>query len=96
MDGRIRFAFSAPEEQLAYYADIARVMAERWPVTPARAVEAINEAGRRIDSYGPHADLLFHEEPWYWADIYYHGLVCGDPGYTPGTHWRYQPDRPGE
>ncbi|MBC3843394.1 hypothetical protein GXW82_33755 [Streptacidiphilus sp. 4-A2] len=78
-----RFDFVAPDDHLSYYAEIATTMARRRPVSEAEAVAAVNERVRETDHFGPYAWLLFHEEPWYWADLYYHQQLPGNWGHRP-------------
>ena len=46
---------------------------------------------REVDHFGRQARLLFHEDPWYWADLYYHLYVLGDETYQAGSHWNRVP-----
>lgn len=82
-----RFDFEVPDDHLAYYAQIAAEMTRRWPVAVGEAVAAITEGVREVDHFGRYGWLLFHEEPWYWADLYYHVYVLGDEAYRAGSHW---------
>jgi hypothetical protein len=82
-----RFDFEAPDDHLAYYAEIAVEMMRRWRVALGEAVAAVTEGVSEVDHFGQYSWLLFHEDPWYWADLYYHLHVVGDEGYRPGCHW---------
>ncbi len=86
-----QFDFAAPDDHLVYYAEIATTMAQRWPVGLTEAVAAVNERVRELDHFGPYAWLLFHEEPWYWADLYYHQQILGDWDYPAGSGWDQRP-----
>lgn len=77
------FDFAAPADHMEFYREVAAAMAQRWPIDHAGAVAAINERLRDQDHFGPYGWLIFHEEPWYWADLYYHQQVLGDWDFNP-------------
>lgn len=78
------FDFAAPADHLTYR-EIAAEMAQRWPIDFAAAVAVLNERVRDDDHFGPYAWLLFHEDPWYWADLYYQQQILGNWDYHPGS-----------